>query len=561
MNVCVCFSRSICFGFFLLLAVKIQTPSYAQQPPAPPRACSVEIQTIIEGKLTTEQILPLTDIANSPVCFWEIAFNAEIVSQALQTAAKAQKSTATTQLGAPGSSSGTTSAVSKPNTLLSLASEYGGLTSSVNNQTVTMQSTLDGIPRALAQHGLKPYCWSPLVEIKDCVSSKTLDSLNRFGFGLTANTSTPSQNLNGTTVGNPQGNSQQVSLTASGNSLPTFSSAFAKVTILRAPYVMPKQPPDSQNLRVAANNIENALEQLPNYEVYKQWRSCVADRLSKPDLAKLSVTERNTIFAKYYYQIVEILFNNVPLVCSDDALTSTALPKLPIERTPSQKALAGAIQAYLVAADLYTLQLDQSMLNALASPVLAVEYDINAPQNQLTNSTFKLVYAQSFGKPKCKATNTWTLAMNAGTSIYNSTPSSSISGASLLRDVQAGAEVDYVLCTSLIPRIGSWIGDSTTALTYYFQDQTSPSILKVTPGTPLSGITIIGLPSSASQIFTQKGQINVAQLRFGFGTGKKVKFPIAVSWSNRTELIAHPTWGLQFGVMYDFSSLFTSGGN
>jgi hypothetical protein len=37
-----------------------------------------------------------------------------------------------------------------------------------------------------------------------------------------------------------------------------------------------------------------------------------------------------------------------------------------------------------------------------------------------------------------------------------------------------------------------------------------------------------------------------------------VKFPIAVSWSNRTDLITHSLWSAQFGVSYDFSSLLNS---
>jgi hypothetical protein len=35
-----------------------------------------------------------------------------------------------------------------------------------------------------------------------------------------------------------------------------------------------------------------------------------------------------------------------------------------------------------------------------------------------------------------------------------------------------------------------------------------------------------------------------------------VRFPIAVSWSNRTELITKPAWRAQIGVSYDLDSLF-----
>jgi hypothetical protein len=158
------------------------------------------------------------------------------------------------------------------------------------------------------------------------------------------------------------------------------------------------------------------------------------------------------------------------------------------------------------------------------------------------------------------AVNRFTGTINVGGNFYNSTPSS-VPGASAFRDLQAGTEMDLAFCTSAISIIGSFLGNSTLGLTYYYQDQVSPSILKVTPGMPLSGISIVGLDSSTSSVFTKKGPINFVQLKYGLGTGKNVKFPIAVSWSNRTDLITHSLWSAQFGVSYDFSSLLNSSGS
>jgi hypothetical protein len=135
-----------------------------------------------------------------------------------------------------------------------------------------------------------------------------------------------------------------------------------------------------------------------------------------------------------------------------------------------------------------------------------------------------------------------------------------VPGSSLLRTLQAGAELEYIVPTSKLPGFLSKIGDSTASLTYYYQDQTSPSLLKVTPGTPLTGITLVGLSSSATQIFTQKGPIHAGQFKYGLGTGKSVKFPLAVTYASRTELIVHHTWGDPFGVSYDFTSLFSGSG-
>jgi hypothetical protein len=151
-------------------------------------------------------------------------------------------------------------------------------------------------------------------------------------------------------------------------------------------------------------------------------------------------------------------------------------------------------------------------------------------------------------------TKPWTINASVSADLYNSEPSSSIPSASHLRDIQAGVEIDYLVPSSKIPVVGSLIGDSTLAGTYYYQDQTSPSILK---GPPQS-ITIADLPSTATQVYTARGPINLGQIRLGFGTGTNVSFPICFTYSNRSELIAHPIKGLQFGLSYNLSSLFAS---
>jgi hypothetical protein len=195
--------------------------------------------------------------------------------------------------------------------------------------------------------------------------------------------------------------------------------------------------------------------------------------------------------------------------------------------------------------------------------------------SQPTTSTLKLIGSKSFGKNICQkasgaggkaksssedantATNPYTVTLNVAGNLYNSAPSD-VPGSGTFRDLQAGVDLDRAFCTSTAKWIGSFLGNSTVGLTYYYQDQVSPSILKVTPGSPLPGISIIGLSSSATQVFTKKGPINFVQVKYGLGTGKNVKFPIAFSWSNRTDLITHSLWSAQFGVSYDFSSLLGS---
>src|ERR1700723_2371362 len=552
----------------------------------PPPACAWVIQQIASAHL-----LP-SDLANIPktvACFWELApqFHNDVLQSALKAQALLQKSSATVQTGAPASSNGTTSAVSQPNTpLTSLASEYGGITSSTSNQTMTLQTTLDGIPSALVGHGIVPYCWSPIVTIPHCLGQKDLQILNRFGFGVTANTSTASQNVSGTASAS-QGTTQQATLQKVGSTAPSFSSAFPKIALIRGKYKLPDKGPPGQPTDDAQEALNAALRgplnradptsNPPNLQpdVWRNfdcWQTCILRRFTKDNLSNSAAAK--SYFNKYYKQIVGILFNGDPPNCSDSAPEISTLPDpgtLAAEKP--QKTLINAVDTYIASASIFEAQLGQ-MLRAAAAPALSFEYDFNKPLNQPTTSTIKLIGSESFGPKICgkktpqdssgsadsgakTAINRYTATLNVAGNFYNSTPSA-VPGAGAFRDFQAGTEFDVGFCTTSKNWIASFLGNSTLGTTYYYQDQVSPSILNVTPGAPVSGITIVGLSPSTSTVFAKKGPITFVQLKYGLGVGKNVKFPIAISWSNRTDLITHSLWSAQFGVSYDFSSLFGS---
>lgn len=141
---------------------------------------------------------------------------------------------------------------------------------------------------------------------------------------------------------------------------------------------------------------------------------------------------------------------------------------------------------------------------------------------------------------------------NGAVTLYNSTLPQNIPGVSRLRDAQFALQLQKDLGTLTL------LGAAALSATYYFQYQNSPAILNVTPGTPLPGITFTGLPANATQVFAQKGSLHIGQLRLVLGPAtSSVRFPLAVSYSNRTELIPKPTWKAQLGISYDFDSLFT----
>ena len=176
-----------------------------------------------------------------------------------------------------------------------------------------------------------------------------------------------------------------------------------------------------------------------------------------------------------------------------------------------------------------------------------------APGNS-TNKT-KQINAQSQPQAQVNA-QPLSFTLTGTADIYNAEPPSSIPSASHLRDIQAGAEIAYVFSPfGKNSVLGSFLGSVTTAAAYSYQDQTSPAILT---GPALSDFT--GLPSSATAVYAKRGVIHLGQIRLGFGTGKNLTYPLALTYSNRTELITHPTWGLQFGISYNLTSLFNSSG-
>jgi hypothetical protein len=379
---------------------------------------------------------------------------------------------------------------------------------------------------------------------------------------------------------------------------------FAKFTLYRGKADQITDTPSGGDLAKNGEAITYALEQLPLAvrTEYTNWQKYCLPKFTAGNLD--TDKKQNDYFATYYAQIVGILFKNPPEAenCSENGNQPNPVQTVPDiqpkELQPYQKQLLAAFDNYLASLSLFEAFLDKAVL-AAAKPVVALEYDFNTPVSQPTTSTVKVIISKAWFQKRCpspskksdvkpqeqtatatpggpgtapnpaKTTpcasltssgciNQLTATLNAGGNFYNSTPSN-VPGAGAFRDAQVGTEADWALCTSASNPVGSFLGNATIGFTYYYQDQVSPSILRVaSAGMPLPGISITGLSSSATQVFAKKGPINFAQVKYGLGTGKNVKFPIAFSYSNRTDLIVHRLWSAQFGVSYDLSSLFNS---
>jgi hypothetical protein len=543
----------------VISAGRAQQASRAPGNTALPRGCAVIVK-VIQGARTAplriQAIKGATDITggNYADCFAQ-----ELLVQAAKTHAslgqlqEIAKQSSNKQVGSTNGTPGTTSALSQPISLLSLASEYGGLTTSTNAGTYTVQTALDQLPSILAKDHLIGFC-TPSNNNPRCVNGHWLDVLHQFSISATFNTSTSSKMVQAMTTGVGQGTTQQVSLTPSGSNAPSLSALTTKYVFFNdkadASGPWTKSVSSATDVLKQAQTLAEKISALqefspPNY-YYTKWQICVRNALQDADDAKLA-----GIIVDYYGELHDILILGRPFTCKDNDQDVTNVVErdlgIPKPSTPHpEPGLVASLGDIQNALEDYQLAIS-NLQRSIETPVLAFEYDLNQPQGQPSNSVFKLILSKNVLDAQGQ-NNVWTFTGNVAVSIYNSQPASTIPGASLLRDVQVGFEADRVL--PAIPLLGQ----TTLSGAYYFQYQSSPSILNVTPSTPITGITFVGLPSNATQVFTQKGNLNLAQLKWALGTGKNLRFPIAVSYSNRTELISKPEWRAQFGITYDFSS-------
>lgn len=489
----------------------------------------------------------------------------------------------TQQQTSTNSSTASVSPTSKVTGLSGIAEEFSGVSLSSGTSALTFQFAPGSMLSHLEGESIILPC-SPVLLIKsNCVSGAWQTFAERLTLSISTNTSAAAQSIKGTAPSVSSGSTSTLAtLTNAGSTEPAFGGFGVKITAL---YQEDKSQKPSTS--AASQKLDAALSKA-SAEYANALISCSAFDTEAHMVASALATQSDEV------AYLQLLQTNYPLLGL--ALSSCL---------NGNKNLVGDVQDFLASVLLETAAGQD--LTAGKTPMLGFEYDLNTPQNQPSYSSLKgnfswalsgnskskstdganpckgnqarsvhtaCAVAAAASQPSSAATKTMAtagsaadnkaaaakdakpLTINASVAadIYNAEPPSSIPSASHLRDVVASFEIDYLVPTSKIKSIGALIGDSTLAGTYYYQDQTSPSILKGPP----SSVTIAGLPSTATQIYTARGPINLGQIRYGLGTGTNVSFPICFTYSNRSGLITHPIKGLQFGLSYNLSSLFSS---
>ncbi len=495
-----------------------------------------EIQTSSSADKNLRIRAALDHTQNSP-CYARAlvdsaAFQAGAFSQLIQDFQSFRNDT---QPGSSTGTGGTTSLVSKGLTAkaLSIAAESGALTESLYQQTVTVQGSLGGLVSALSQKGLFEYCPGGSTE-RSCVSRGTLDVLKRISYGVSFDTSHNSQNVSGTPVEQTQDTVQPVTFTADRHEISAWTG---RVTLLKT------RDANSNTFKQKLVPVLEALVKDPSTASTTAQQAGAAGAAlataSKKLLDDITFTDeqnaKRTTMLSQVGQAMAVAVTRADL----DALFDQWVDAF-VEMAGSSKSVLADAQKVLLTRSAYYLA-EEALVSELADqPVLTLEYNNNRPIGQATTSTFRLIFDKGVGK--------WSFALNGAVTLYDNAPQPPNN--SRYRDAQVGAQIQRDIGKLLsVP--------AALSASYYFQYQNAPAVLNVTPGTPLPGITFTGLPSNADQVFAQTGNLHLGQLRLVLSPGQSnVRFPVAVSYSNRTELINKPTWRAQVGISYDFDSLF-----
>jgi len=506
----------------------------------------------------------------------------------------------TQQEGSSLSSSGSTNPVSKPGGPTALAEEFGG----ANVSTATSSLTAQWSPGTLLGNILlaRPdyLCGNLGARPGACISKAELADLAPLTMKITANTTNATPSVSGTaaTTGSAA-SSQQVNVSSKGASGPSFSGlsvsySFGSKTKTLANAITALEADAKDNSQVSQAATSAAKTYLNEVTTELKDAFAFAQGTNKCPAYNTWSTQAETTLAAYLDSSKQEDLAKEIAALYRDLLTQMQNDQDCVQALKTLGELTSKIATTRVAEDVLLVQ-------PSTTPELGLEYDLNTPQNKPAYSSVKvsgnwqfgrpwekgqaaanLVTAvQSFisvasdinaksnsanassavkqlkaaGKPVAQATTPpWSLTANGTVDIYNAEPPSTIPSASHLRDIQAGAELAYLFSpSSNSGPLREFIGSVRLSGAYSYQDQTSPAILT---GPALTDFT--GLPSSTTSAYAQRGIIHLGQVKLGLGTGSNLSYPLSFTYSNRTELVTHPTWGLQFGISYNLTSLFAS---
>jgi hypothetical protein len=436
------------------------------------------------------------------------------LGQALSTKA------AVPQTGANANTNGSTNLVSKPTTtdLISLAAESGAFTDTVNGTTMTAQANANGLRRYLAGDNfanLKPTALDTLQHL-------TLTATFNVAQGGTTSATTTGQatSTTPTSITSVVLPSQNLSFSSIGASLAVYrpytptSTGFGKAWTAAIVKNQDAITKTSKQLFVdyqkAIPNQGSVFEGPEVKAALDTWNQKAGD------------DEKANDFHKFVSDFITFV--------------NTILAELETDPSFYQNILSAAAD---------TAQLQQvrnTILDTARGSLATFKYTYSTPPGKPATHDATAVIGYVWGKGDEGAQ----LTFNASGSWFSSIPAGAKYGR--VKDYQISGEFDQPIgADRSSPR-------AIFSVAGYGQYQYSANVLNVTVANVVPG-TNISVPSN-SQVFTSTpGWLGVAQTKLVFNIGKGTSIPIAVKWSNKTDLLTGSDWKGQFGISYDLSAL------
>jgi hypothetical protein len=429
---------------------------------------------------------------------------------------------AVTQTGANASASGATNLVSKPTTtdLISLAAESGAFTETVNGTTLTAQTNVNGLRRYLSS--------KPFAEL----NPTTADILQHVTLAATFNVaqsgSTAAPTTGQATSSTP---TNILSVLLPSNNV-SFNSLNVSAVIYR-----PYSPTSSKFIKAWNDAIANGQPAIDSAagQLYTDFQNTFPSQ--KAFFTKSTITASRDIWKT---SAMSDEANGDFSHFVDDFLTyiNAIVGELETDANFDQNLLT-------YVADLSKLQdVRNSVLSTARGSLATITYIYSAPSGKPAthNATAILGYVCSQRDAGAQFT------VNVSGSWFATIPPGASYGR--VRDYQFSGEFDQPIGKDRSsPR-------AVFSVAGYGQYQYTANILNVTVANVVPG-TNISVPSN-SQVFTSTpGWLGVAQTKFVFNIGKGATIPVAVKWSNKTDLLSDSNWKGQFGFSYDLSALPT----
>jgi hypothetical protein len=508
----------------LLVFVLCSSPAFAQI-----EECAAYRRMIDDLVRGTDRSVALVDVQQTARCVAVYAAGVERRDRDAfaEFVERFEASRSDKQSGASGAAAGSTSVVAQGPVarVLSFAAEHGALTRSIADQVITVRGNLAGVPSALLRQNVFPYCAGDERLGGYCVGNSLLSALRRVSFAVSFDPTRDEAAIPATAAEGAEGPVTPVTFDANRGEIAGGSvriEIWNKRDVTSPEFVAAWRNTVGKAMDAAATDLLSAAgdfaARVSNAAGYEDWRvaSLARVRTAGQDRALLIAALRASL----------------------DALMPIVRTAVPDYESRAREALA-AYGRFFLAQD--------ELIDSLAMKnVLAVEFTNTRPAGQVPTSEFRLIA----DVPLTRVTK---LVANGAFSIYDSVPAAAAARVDRVRDLRVGLQLDHALGNLSI------LGPATVSAAMFFQNQRTPTLLEVNPANPVPNVTFIGLPDTATHVFTETGNIWLGQAKLSIAPpNSSVKVPLAFTYSNRTELVDKPAWAAQVGVTYDFDSLFTA---